>query len=198
MGVMKQINIKNRTYYFYNDINDLKNFDAGLLKIDKKSYWGIDIYNIGYIKKNKIDDCKNINSVNHLYLNITHANGYIEEKGVNKCLVFDSMKLHSTDENKELIKKYNDGFDGIRDKIKKINSNKCHYENHYMKIKFNLDDDLPLNKQLKFLLMTITIRSVSEEDSKLYPQVFLEIFYINYADKNARIRKNWYFRRDWC
>ena len=125
-----------------------------------------------------------------MYLNITHANGYIEEKGVNKCLVFDSMKLHSTDENKELIKKYNDGFDGIRDKIKKINSNKCDYENHYMKIKFNLDDDLPLNKQLKFLLMTITIRSVSEEDSKLYPQVFLEIFYINYADKNARIRKN--------
>ena len=122
-----------------------------------------------------------------MYLNITHANGYIEEKGVNKHLVFDSMKLHSADENKELIKKYNDGFDGIRDKIKKMNSNKCDYENHYMKIKFNSDDDLPLNKQLKFLLMTITIRSVSEEDSKLYPQVFLEIFYINYAYKNARI-----------
>ena len=198
MRVMKQINIENRTYYFYNDINDLKNFDAGLLKIDKKSYWGIDIHNIRYIKKNKIDDCKNINSANHLYLNITHANWYIEEKGVNKYLVFDSMKLHSTDENKELIKKYNDGFDLIRDKIKKINSNKCDYENHYMKIKFNSDDDLPLNKQLKFLLMTITIRSVSEEDSKLYPQVFLEIFYINYAYKNVRIRKNWYFRRDWC
>ena len=54
MGEVKQINIKNRTYYFYNDIIDLKDFDARLLKIDKKSYKNIGIYNIGYItiKKN--------------------------------------------------------------------------------------------------------------------------------------------------
>ena len=54
MGEVKQINIKNRTYYFYNNIIDLKNFDARLLKIDKKSYKNIGIYNIGYImiKKN--------------------------------------------------------------------------------------------------------------------------------------------------
>ena len=54
MGVVKQIDIKNRTYYFYNDIIDLKNFDARLLKIDKKSYKNIGIYNTGYItiKKN--------------------------------------------------------------------------------------------------------------------------------------------------
>ena len=84
MRAIKQINTKNRTYYFYNDIIDLKDFDAGLLKIDKKTYKDIGIYNIGYITKKKIDDCKNINSVNPLYLNITHANGYIEEKGVNK------------------------------------------------------------------------------------------------------------------
>ena len=43
-----------------------------------------------------------------------------------------------------------------------------------MKIKFNLDDDLPLNKQLKFHNMIITIRSVFEENGALYPQVFLE------------------------
>ena len=103
-----------------------------------------------------------------LYLNITHASGYIEEKGVNKYLVFDS-----TDENKELIKKYNDVFNGIRDKIKEINSDGCDYEKDYMKIKFNSDDDLPLNKPLKLHLMTVTIRSVFEEDGKLYPQVFL-------------------------
>ena len=87
-------------------------------------------------------------------------------------LVFDSMELHSTDENKELIKKDNDVFNGIRDKSKEINSNECDYEKDYMKIKFNSDGDLPLNKQLKFHLMTITIRSVFEEDGKLYPQVF--------------------------
>ena len=54
MGTTKQINIKNRTYYFYNDIIDLKNFDAGLLKIDKKSYKDINIYNIGYVTKKKL------------------------------------------------------------------------------------------------------------------------------------------------
>ena len=136
MGTTKQINIKNRTYYFYNDIIDLENFDAKLLKIDKKSYKDIGIYNIGYITKKKIDDCININSVNPLYLGITHVNGYIEEKGMDKYLVFDS-----TDENKELLKKY-DVFNRIRDIIKEINSNDCDYEKDYMKIKFNSDDDL--------------------------------------------------------
>ena len=88
---------------------------------------------------------------------------------MNKYLVFDS-----TDENKELLKKYNDVFNGIRNKIKKISGDECDYEKDYMKIKFNSDDDLPLNKPLKFHLMTITIRSVFEEDGKLYPQVFLD------------------------
>ena len=94
-------------------------------------------------------------------------NGYIEEKDSNKYLVFDS-----TDENKELLKKYSDVFNGIKDKIKKIDNNDSDYEKEYMKIKFNSDDDLPLNKLLKFRLMTITIRHVFEEDGKLYPQVF--------------------------
>ena len=132
MEITKQINIKNQTYYFYNDIINLENVDASLLKIDKKSYKDIGIYNIGYIIKEKIDDCKNINSINPLYLGITHANGYIEEKDAKKYLVFDS-----TDENKELLKKYNDVFNGIRDEIKEINSNECDYEKDHMKIKFN-------------------------------------------------------------
>ena len=100
MGVVKQIDIKNRTYYFYNDMINIKKFDSNLLKIDKKSYKDIGIYNIGYITIKKIDDCKNIHSVNPLYLRIDHANGYIEEKGVIKYLIFDSI-----DKNKELLKK---------------------------------------------------------------------------------------------
>ena len=79
MGTVKQIDVKNRTYYFYNDIN-LENFKSNLLKIDKKSYKDIGIYNIGSITIKKIDDCKNIYSVNPLYLKITHASEYIEEK----------------------------------------------------------------------------------------------------------------------
>ena len=84
------------------------------------------------------------------------------------------MVFDSTDGNKELLKKYNDVFNGIRDKIKEINSNECDYEKDYMKVKFNSDDDLPLNKSLEFRLMTITSRYVFEEDGKLYPQVFLD------------------------
>ena len=98
---------------------------------------------------------------------------HIEEKGVNKYLVFDSMELHSTDENKELLKKYNDVFNGIKNKIKKISGGECDYEKEYMKIEFNSDENLPLNKKLKFHNVVITIRSVFKEDSKLYPQVFL-------------------------
>ena len=83
------------------------------------------------------------------------------------------MELHSIDKNKELLKKCN-VFNGIRDKIKEITNDDCDYEKDYMKIKFNSDDNLPLNKPLKFHNMTITIRSVFEEDGKLYPQVFLD------------------------
>ena len=123
MGVIKQIDIKNRTYYLYNDMISLKNFESNLLKIDKKSYKNIGICNIGYITIKKINDCENIYSVNPLYLIIAQVNGYIEVKGVNKYLVFDS-----TDENKELLKKYNNVFNGIRDKIKEVCSDECYYE----------------------------------------------------------------------
>ena len=93
---------------------------------------------------------------------------------MNKYLVFDSMELHSTDENKELLKKCNDVSNGIRNKIKKIRGDECDYEKDCMKIKFSSDDDLPLNKELKFHNMTVTIRSVFEEDGKRYLQVFLD------------------------
>ena len=60
MGEVKQIEIKNRTYYFYNNMINLKNFEPNLLKIDKKSYKNIGIYNIGFIKIKKINDYENI------------------------------------------------------------------------------------------------------------------------------------------
>ena len=67
-----------------------------------------------------------------MYLIIAHANGYIKEKGVNKYLAFDS-----TDENKELLKNYNDVFNKIRNKIKEISCGEFNYKKDYMKIKFN-------------------------------------------------------------
>ena len=111
MGEIKQINIKNRTYYFYNDQIGLKDFDARLLKIDKKDYNKIDIYYIGYVTIKKNADYNNINSVNPLYLMINQmishfeCNSFecnsIEEKNENKYLVLDGI-----DENKEVLKKY--------------------------------------------------------------------------------------------
>ena len=67
--------------------------------------------------------------MNPLYLCITQANGYIEEVNENKYLIFDSI-----DENKELLKKYNDVFNGIMGKIKEVSSDECNYEKDYMKI----------------------------------------------------------------
>ena len=119
MGTVTQINIKNRTYYFYNHIIDPKNLNQTCQILIKKSYKNIGIYNIGYITVKKNDDCKNINRVNPLYLCIIHANRYIEEKGVKKYLVFDSK-----DENKELLKKYSDVFNGVKNEIKTINGAK--------------------------------------------------------------------------
>ena len=75
---------------------------------------------------------------------------------------------------KSFLRQYNDVFNGNRNKIKEINGDECDYEKDQTEIKFNSDDDLPLNKQLKFHNVTITIRSVFEEDGKLYPQVFLD------------------------
>ena len=66
MGKIKQINIKNWTYYFYNGQIDLKDFDAKLLKVDKKDYNEIDICYIGYVTIKKIGDYNNINSINPL------------------------------------------------------------------------------------------------------------------------------------
>ena len=80
MGKVKQINIKNRTYYFYNDQINLKDFDARLLKVDKKNYKEIGIYYIGYVTVKKISNCNNINSVNPLYLMINEVIGHFEEK----------------------------------------------------------------------------------------------------------------------
>ena len=133
--------------------------------------------------------------MNPLYLRIDHASGYIEEKGVNKYLIFDpikwhlirphSMELRSIDKNKELLKKHNDVFNEIRDKIKEINGDGCDYEKDYMKIKFNSDDNLPLNKPLAFHNMTITIWSVFEEVGKLYPQDFLDNTLYELSTKNV-------------
>ena len=91
MGKVKQINIKSRTYYFYNDQINLKDFDAKFLKGDKKDYRQNNIYYIGYVTIKKIGNCNNVNSVNPLYVKINEMIGHFEEKNQNKYLVLDGV-----------------------------------------------------------------------------------------------------------
>ena len=123
MGSIKEINIKERTYYFYNDIIDLKTFDSKNLKLDKKKYKDLDIYNL-------YNDFHDVNIVNPLYLRIDNASGYIDEINKDQYLVFDFR-----DKNKELLKRYDDIFNGVIDKIKKLDNDSLEYTKDYMKIK---------------------------------------------------------------
>ena len=169
MGSIKEINIKDWTYYFYIDIIDIKTFDPKNLKLDKKTYNDLNIYNIGYVTIKKIGDCYDVKSVNPWYLRIDNASRYIKEDWTHKYLIF-----YSTDENKELLKRYDNVFNEHIDEIKKIDDDWLEYAKDYTKIKFNSDDNSPLNKPLIFYQMTLTIRCVISEDNKLYPQVFLD------------------------
>ena len=118
----------------------------------------------------KPDHYENIYSVNLLYLIIGKVNGYIEEKNESKYLVFDS-----TDENKEVLEKYTEVWDGIKNEIETINGGKKgEYDKDFIKIKFNSDNNLPLDKPLKLHLLAIIVRCVFEEDSKFYSQLYLD------------------------
>ena len=109
MGKIKQINIKNRTYYFYTDMIIIKDFVSSLLKLDKKSFKNIAIYYTGYITRK---DKYKINSVYPLYLLVHETDGFIEEKEGNKYL-----NIAFTGGNSEILKKYAEVWSGIKDQI---------------------------------------------------------------------------------
>ena len=162
MITTKRLNIKNRTYYFHDDLINLKNFDPSLLNLHKKLLMDISIYYIEYITTKSISDYKNITSVNLLYLIISDVDGYILENDKNKYLSFASA-----DNNKEVLKKYIKLWDEIKYHIQIINDDKFdEYGKAYMKIEFNSYDNLPLNKMLKFSVLAIIIISVFEKDGK--------------------------------
>ena len=94
---------------------------------------------------------------------IHSATGYFKEKNGEKYLI-----LHSTE-------KYEEVFSGIKKEIEAINEGKeMYYEKHYVKIVVNTDDDVPLNKKLKFPSLTIIIRCIFQNGKKLYPQIYLD------------------------
>ena len=118
----------------------------------------------------KIANCNNINSVNPLYLMIDEMIGHFEEKNENRYLVLDDV-----DKNKEVSKKYEKVWEGVKKEIEKINAGeKIEYGKDLRKIRFESNDNLPLNKPIKLRLLIIIIRSVFSEDGKYYPQLFLD------------------------
>ena len=109
MGENKELRVKNQTYYFFDDMINIKNLHSNLLKIDQKPYKDFDIYYIGYITIKKFGDCeKNIHSVNPLYLIIDSATGYFKEKNGEKYLILDT------------IEKYEEVFSGIKLEIERL------------------------------------------------------------------------------
>ena len=110
METIKEITIKNRTYYFYSDIINLDEFDESKIKIDKKDFNDIDFYYLCYEHKKKISECNIINSINPLYLRIMIMNGQFE-KGKD-----DAWYLVISDKD-YVYKKLKDILESIKNKI---------------------------------------------------------------------------------
>ena len=110
--------------------------------------------------------------MNSLYLLIDEIDGFIKEKEGDKYL-----NISLINSNNEVLKKYAEFWSGIKDCIAKTNDNKLkEYGKDYMKIKFNSGNNLPLNKILKFRILTIIIRNIFEKDGKYYPDDYLMTF----------------------
>ena len=137
----KDINKINHTYYFFDDIINIKDLDPNNIKIDEKSYKNILIYYIGYVTIKK--DIKNF-SLNPLYLVFNKVNEYFEEINGNKYLM-----VAPTNESKENIKKYEELRIKIRYLINSVTEKSDDYDKKYMRIKSDTDDKLPLNANHK-------------------------------------------------
>ena len=171
METIKQINIKNRTYCFYNDIINLDEFDESKIKVDKKDFNDIDIYYLGYEHKKKNSECNVINSVNPLYLRNINMNGQFEKgKDDAWCLL-----IFYKDDVYEKLMNY---FKSIKKKTAEKTWDVVEYDNDYMKIKFESNNIFPTNKDVDIQILT--------QVGKYYPQLFLD----DGLYKNVRVRKN--------
>ena len=165
---VKDINIKSYLYYFFDDIINIKNFDSSNIKIEKKSYKNILINYFGYVTI-KDSKCVKIKCVNPLHLIFNKANRYFEEINENKYLI-----LVPTNESKEKNKKYEELWSKIKDLIRSVTKNSDDYDEKYMKIKFNWDYQLSLNKTTENPTITIVVGAVFHENNKYYPKFFLD------------------------
>ena len=131
----------------------------------KKTWKDLDIYYIGYVDKDKPAEWK-VNSVNQLYLIINRVHGIVLEKNGNKFLTIDK--------GDSVFKKYDQVFNGIKHRIKKIDNDEVVYYPDFDKIKFITDDSLPLEKLIYFPTLAVVIRCVFKQNIVFYTQVYLD------------------------
>ena len=160
----KQLNIKNRSYYFYNDLINVLGFEASKLKLDIKTT-SIDpnlvIYFIGSVVKKPE---WNVSIVNPLYLIVNRFYRHIQERNGLKYLIISDISKNN------VLKKYDQVLAGIKYHIRENGE----YKEDYKKNKFLTDDDTPLNKVIYFPTATVIIRCVFEKDGIFYPEAYLD------------------------
>ena len=153
METIKQINIKNRTYCFYNDIINLDELDESKIKVDKNDFNDIDIYYLCYEHKKKISECNVINSVNPFYLRIVDMKGQFEKGKDDAWYLIIS---HKDDVYEKLM--------GIFESIKKKIT--AEYDKDYMKMKFESNNIFPIDKDVNIRLDTIVIRAIFVQEGR--------------------------------
>ena len=163
---VEEIDIKNQTFYVFNDNINIKNFDPNNIKLDEKSFKDILIYYISYLTIKSSKYIK-INNVNLSYLIFSKVSWYFEEIDKSKYLT-----LVPTNKSKE--KKYKELWSKVKVIVIWITKKSDDYDKKYVKVKSNSDDELPLNKTIEFPSMIIVVRAVFHENKKYFPQVFLD------------------------
>ena len=170
MKTIRQINNKNRQGHFFSNMTNIRDFDPNLLDIDMITFKSNDliIYHVKYIN--------NLESSNSLYLDFNNLDAYIGENGEDKYLV-----IAITHNNGSFLGKDTEIWNKIREQIRLvIGDEMIEYSKDFMKIKFELDDDLPLDEILDIPVCILITRGVFKEDRKFYPQVLLHECYYEY------------------
>ena len=174
---IREIKIKNCPDYLFNGtmIVNIKDFDSSLSETNKLSFKEVFSVNIHYIKymptksPNRISIDKTDNNEDYLYLFLDDVDGHIEENNEIKYLVFSLTKR-----NKEALKNYTKLWEETKRQIEVINDDEpIEYRKDFMKIRFESDNDLPLDKTFNIVDMIIVTASVLEKNGKFYPRIFL-------------------------
>ena len=156
MRTIRQINIENRQGYFFNDMTNINDFDSNLVNVNQVVFESsIIMYDIKYIK--------DLQSLNSLYLVFNNLDAYFEKCGKDKYLIFAS-----TEKNKQMLENYAELFDEINEQIELISSDKVKYSKDIVKIKFETNDELPLNKIINISVCIIVISNIFKENDKYY------------------------------